>query len=764
VVTTGKLPNPLASAPRDSSRAALVQELQERVRAERKFWKPTFDRIREEQKFAAGKQWPSIAKAQTDEKDLCVLDVMQQMINRKTATLYAKNPQPEAAIAERMNFEVWDGRQETLDAAKKLVEGIAPIAMQAHEAAAAGQDIAPPPPQMTADVQKAQAILQDYEQGMQEKQMLQRVANTATKLVELTFKNQSPPLLSSGKQLVTRIVTSRVGFVKVMFKREMETTATASVNDFGFAERLQALQQKLRELQDAATSGDSAAAAQAQLMAKQIEREQADNENQVKDEGVVYDFLQPTAVIVDRACTCLRDFVGARWIAHEMLLDIAEAEAKFGVSLRDTGAAIYREDGTNGYDRATETKEESRTDEGSKPRTGKVCIWNIEDKTDGMNYVVCDGVKDFLKEPEANDPKVNRFWSIVSVTFNAQEVEVNYPDEDVTIYPRSDVRLAMPMQKDINTAGEGLREHRVANRPAWIGIKSRFAGASGENDLMKLARPRPAHQVIMIENINPGEGIADFIQPLPTKPITPELYSTSSSLQAMMLSTGMQASDLGQQRPDEKATGQQIAAMGRATNDESNIEDLDMLFTTLAQMTFEMLIQEMREDTVKKLVGRGAVWPSIRRQELQEAIFVKIAAGSMGRPNQMAELNNFKVIGPQLGDYMAKSGRDLEPLIKEGVRRLGDKLDVDEFLKPAQLQAPPVDPAAMTPKPSLSLSMNFKDAPPSVQAQIEQVMGFQPAPVEQHQPPNPPASGGPVPGSHIPNLTKTATGKPPQGT
>lgn len=726
VVATGKLPNPLASAPRDVSGGKLVEELQDWVRSERLFWKPIFDRIREEQKFAAGKQWPTVAKSQTDDKDLFVGDVMQQMINRKTSTLYGKNPTPTADLVEKMNYTVWDGRQETIEAAKNLVKNLAPIAMQAHEAAQSGQPVPAPPDQMMADAMQAKAILEDYEQGMQEKQMLTRVAETASKLVKNQFDAQSPKLIVSGKKLVTRIITSRVGFAKVMYRRDMETLPTQSVNAFGFAERLAALQQKLQELEEEAGHGDSAAAAEARLLAEQIQQEQASQEPQVADEGVVYDFLLPTSVIVDRRCTSLVDFVGAHRVAHEMIMDVDEAEAKFKCSLRDTGAAIYMDDGNKGYERLEKSRDDSgQAGKADSTKNGKVCIWSIEDKDTGMSYVVCDGVKDFLKEPDGNEPKVNRFWSIVAATFNAQEVEVNYPDEDVTIYPRSDVRLAMPMQKDINTAGEGVREHRVANRPGYVGVKSRFAGSGGQNDLDKLSRPRPAHTVIMMESLNPGEKIAEFIQPLPTLPITPEMYSPSGSTQAMMLATGMQASDIGQQRPDEKATGQNIAAQARATNDESNIDDLDLFFSTIAMMTFEMTIQEMPEETVKRLVGRGATWPSIRRQDLQDQILVQIEAGSMGRPNQMAELNNFKIIGPQLAEYMTHAGKDLEPLIKEGVRRLGDKLDVDDFLKPAQVPAPP--PEAPPAHPSLSLSMNFKDAPPEIQEQIEGAFGFKPA-------------------------------------
>ena len=214
--------------------------------------------------------------------------------------------------------------------------------------------------------------------------------------------------------------------------------------------------------------------------------------------------------------------------------------------------------------------------------------------------------------------------------------------------------------------------------------------------------------------------------------IDPKMYDNAQSSQAMMLATGEQPSDIGAQRPDEKATGQNIAAQARATSVGSNIDDLDVAYSTLAQMDWELLVAEMDQVTVKDLVGPGAIWSDFNREDVAKSIFFCIEAGSTGRPNEQADLNNFNVIAPQLGQLMTQAGKDLEPLIKEGVRRLGDKLDVDEFLKPAQVVAPPSPAPEQQKPPSLSLSMNFADAPPEVQEQIEGAFGFKPAPPASH--------------------------------
>ena len=436
VVKTGKLPNPFAESPKDLSRAALVKDLNDWCVEERKFWKPVFDRIRQEEKFAAGKQWPGEDfKHSTPESEQYIGDTIQQMINRKQAALYSKNPTPEAVLRERMSFTVWDGKQETIDACHALLAQLAPVAMQNAEAAQSGQQVAPPPPQMSQDIQQAQSILEDYAFGMAEKAMLEKVAHTGELLIKELWDEQNPNMLASAKQAVAQIIVARVAYIKVMFKREMEVQPVETANEDGLDTKLANLRQMLSAIEDDLSGPNDPRIAEAELLKKniaEIQAEEQQSQDQVSDEGIVLDWLKPSSVLIDRRCKCLTEFIGAHRIAHEMMMTVAEAEAKYGKALKDSGAKIYVEH-PDGW----------KTQDNSLPEVGecvpsdwgklKVCIWEIQDKDTGLVYTVCDGVNDFLTEPEGNKPEVNRFWSIVSVKFNAQVVETNDPDSDVTI-------------------------------------------------------------------------------------------------------------------------------------------------------------------------------------------------------------------------------------------------------------------------------------------------------------------------------------------
>lgn len=726
VLTTGKIPNPLASEPDDKSRAALVQELNEWCVNERKFWKPIFDRIKEEQRFAAGKQWPKDYRPKGDDTNVeaYVGDVIQQMLNRKTATLFAKNPTPQAKQRDGMFFEIWDGEQSSINGAKAMMQQATPILVEAQQLKAKGVEV-PPPPTELSDAMK---LLADYEQGMARKALLSKIAKTATLLITKQWEMQSPSMMVSMKQLVTRVITSRVAYIKVMYRRDMEKNP-AQQGVQNLADKLAQLKAQIERMSDPDFDPQGAEAKEIELLVSQLHEEaQEPDEQIVSSEGVVDDYPSATSIIIDRRCRSMREFINAQRIAHEKLMTVEECEARYGKSLRDAGAVMYSDDG------CPEEKNRKKDAGDDKLEYSKVCVFEIQDKTSGNCYHVCDGVKDFMEEPYEHEPKVRRFWTLIPVCFNVQEVEFNDPEADVTIYPRSDVRLAMPMQIDINRAGEGLREHRSANRPAFVGVKDRFV----KGDLEKLSAPRAAFALILLESLNKGEKIDDFIQRLPTVEISETLYSPAPAMQAMMQSTGIQAADLGQQRPNEKATGQEISARQKASSDGSNIDDLDFALSVKAQMTWEMLIQEMPAKTVKQIVGPGAVWPILpaERVSLMNQIYLEIEAGSSGRPDQAQEIENFKIVGPQLAELMRSEGKSLEPLIKEGVRVLGSKLDVDTFLQPSKFPMPPeaggpagaaAAPAPPPPK-GPSISAKLADLTPDERAQALAEAGIKATP------------------------------------
>jgi hypothetical protein len=115
----------------------------------------------------------------------------------------------------------------------------------------------------------------------------------------------------------------------------------------------------------------------------------------------------------------------------------------------------------------------------------------------------------------------------------------------------------------------------------------------------------------------------------------------------------------------------------------SNVDDLDSLLTALARSGGEMLLWEMSKQTVLRIVGPGAVWPEENRSDFVNQIELSIVASSSGRPNKAIEVANFERMAPLL----MQAGANPMFLIREGVKRLDDRLDVNDAF-PVQLPAP----------------------------------------------------------------------------
>jgi hypothetical protein len=90
-----------------------------------------------------------------------------------------------------------------------------------------------------------------------------------------------------------------------------------------------------------------------------------------------------------------------------------------------------------------------------------------------------------------------------------------------------------------------------------------------------------------------------------------------------------------------------------------------------------ILLKEMSEESVKRLVGPGAVWPHMQLSDIADELYLEIEAGSMGKPNQQVEVNNWKQMLPLLIQLPG-----IKPLwlAKETLRRLDDRMDLTDAI------------------------------------------------------------------------------------
>jgi len=280
-------------------------------------------------------------------------------------------------------------------------------------------------------------------------------------------------------------------------------------------------------------------------------------------------------------------------------------------------------------------------------------------------YVLCDGYPDFLREPTGPDTPLERFWPWFTLTFN----EVDHEDE---IFPPSDVRLMKDMQLDYNKSRQGMREHRKAARPKTVVS----AGALDEEDMEKLVS-HPDNAILELNGLQPGQKVDDLLQAFTGPEINPALYDVAPYFEDTLRVVGFQEANMGPTNSDS-ATQSQIAEASRTTTMDSNVDDLDDLLTHLARYGGQLLFANVTEATVKRIVGPGAVWPDLTRQQIADEVWLEVEAGSSGNPNQAQEIANAQKIYPLV---MQIPGIDPEFLARDLLNRLDDKLDLSQAFK-----------------------------------------------------------------------------------
>lgn len=607
---------------------AHVRRLQAQLRAARKKHAGAFRRMREDQRFASGEQWPG----QSEDDILYRANIVQQHVQKKVAALYAKNPTVLYQRRPRLDFQVWDENPQTLARALARME----------EAVATGQMPDPESVMLYMDVQK----------GTERRRMIGRIGRTLQVLVGHSFQEQEADFKSELKMLVKRVLTTGVGYYKIGFQRRGAKASLGPGRVSDDRDRIAAATRLMQAVSAPDADADSAAAGELDAIMSAMA---ANNETLLR-EGLVYEFPESTSILVDPRCRQLRGFVGARWIAEEYLVTPEDVYEVYGVTPRTFSTYTT---GKSGEARVTR----SATDYDPADDAEKTCcVWVRYDKATGMEYHLLDGHDDFLRPPSRPQIEIEGFWPIRALVFN----DLNNPHD---IFPESDVRLLRHMQLEYNRSREALRQHRIASRPKWAASKGRMS----EEDRKGLAT-LPPHHVVELDGMEEGDKIGDLIQPLPAAPVDPNLYETGGVFADIQRVSGSAEANLGG-TSGATATESAIAEDSRTSSLASNVDELDEFLAHLARDASKVALREYGIETVRKVVGPGAVWPEFAREQIADEIWLETEAGSSGRPNRAQDLANFERAAPFL---MQVPGITPEWLAQYMLRILDERIDVTE--------------------------------------------------------------------------------------
>jgi hypothetical protein len=612
----------------EPNRRALVKRWTSLVTAAKEHWRDDFKRMRSNMDFVHGNQWPS----DSESRDKYVANIVQRHLQQKVAALYAKNPKAVCKRRKTLDFAVWDENMQSLNSAMQSLQG-------------ASMGLVDPSVGM-----QSQSMIQDAMQGFQRRQMLDKIAKTMEILFHYYIHQQEPGFKLQVKQMIRRACTCSVAYMKVGFQRILQKRPEDVEKITDVTQRIAMLKRISADKIDEKITQDDPETEQLRILLDELRAKP----DQILKEGLIFDFPASTSVIIDPRCRNIRTFIGAQWVAQEFILSKDDMKEIYNVDIGKSYTA-YR----------PEAPAENPLRRQKEPGDKDMCVvWEIYSKTDGMLYKVCDGYPEFLEEPSAPDVQLERFWPFFSLTFNDIENERR-------IFPPSDVELLAPMQKEFNRSRQALREHRIANRPVYAVPN----GMLDEEDVQKL-QTRPNNAVVVLNALQPGQSVSEVIQAIKPAPIDPALYETNGIFDDVLKTVGGQEANMGGTN-SATATQSSIAESSRSAAISSNIDDLDDLLSEMARACGQIMLANLNEETVKKIVGPGAVWPVMSAQEIADELVLEIEAGSSGRPNKAAEVANFQQLAPII---MQIPGLDPSWLLKQAIMRMDDNLDTTDAL------------------------------------------------------------------------------------
>jgi len=636
----------------DAARAASVVEWHGRVTRAREYWeKNAFERMRLNMRMARGDQWgeaanpnrrgPQIPDMLNDDPGArYVANITLRHIQARTATIYGKNPKFVARRNKRLTATIWDG---TIQSVNKAMQTLADAA----------QD--PMNPDAQAAMVQAQALLQDAQQSMAQSKQMDRIAETLELLFEHEIAEQAVPFKVQMKATVRRALTTSVGYVKLGYQTVMGMRPEIESQLADMSERLATMERLSADIADGETPPDAPEADQLKSMMKDLK---AQGQIVVR-EGLTFTFPNSTALIMDPQIQQLRGWVGAEWVAEEYVLTRDRIKEVYKVDVGQSASSrLYRD--VSG--RFVPDKDAASANGKEPDWDSKFCVWEIYNKADGLVYVVCDGYPDYLTEPAQPDVWLERFYPWFAFVTN----EIY---DEGSIFPPADVDLLRDPQLEINRARQGLREHRRAARPKTI-VR---AGILEDDDKSSLETSK-AHAVVELKGLPNDMSVDEALMSFPGPEIRAELYETDTAYQDVLRIVGVQEANLGG-TSGATATESSIAEGSRMSTVSSVIDDLDEFLTEIARAAGQVLFAKTSKQRVMEIVGPGAVWPELTRDQIAKEIYLDIEAASTGRPNKAQEIQNATQMMPLL---LQIPGLSPEWLAREMLRRLDDRVDITD--------------------------------------------------------------------------------------
>lgn len=464
-----------------------------------------------------------------------------------------------------------------------------------------------------------------------------------------------------GKSCVRSAQTTGIGWLKVLYQRDIQT-------DPIIKGRIQDIQDNLQHMQHLIDKCDDDNALQ------DHERNKAELEQQVaalkaqvevvRAEGLVIDRILSEDMLVDLEVTDCDGYVDAKWQAHRVWYCEEDYEKTFGC----------KHDKLTKYSRP---KDDAKN--GSSKKT-YYAVWEIWHKVTNTVYTLGMGAEGWARPPYQPKKLGERWYPFFAIAFNAV---------DGQFLPMSDVELLEKLQDEYEDTRNEYADVRRKNKPHYLADAD-----TTEKDVVKKTIAGVGEVIIIDGN---GKPLDQKFMPAKLLPVDPANYSTDQIRFDAEYVYGMGDAARGSVSKAKTATEAEILQGGMSSRTGERQDVIEDTHRDIAQYSTEIILQEMTLPQVQRLAGPQAVWPQMAKSEVFDMVQIEIRSGTSGKPNKAREQEQWLKFLPGFTDLITKVAElrtannhevadALVKIARETIRRFDERIDIDEFLPSGQQQ------------------------------------------------------------------------------
>lgn len=463
-------------------------------------------------------------------------------------------------------------------------------------------------------------------------------------------------------------------------------------------------QQELAEAADVAKGTDGGTVGPQDKQTPIVNEEDSEStsgepEVQVAEDRPFVERVSPFDMFVDPEAKTLNS---AKWIAQRIVKPLEEVRQD--KRYKQKGRAALKSDSTLNPDWLADGSE-------VHDDVRRVTIWEFYDLQMGTFSVFPQHGADFLVDP---CPQPYAFGHPFVMLRNYE-----IPDE---FYPMGDVEALEPLQMELDKTRSMMMNHRKKYSRKFLYNPEAFDQVG--TSLLKDDRDN-----IMVP-VQPDVPLQEAVIPLQQIPVEPQLFQYSQDVVAEMDRVSGVTDFQSGAMPEIRRSATEASMIQDAANARSadKIAQVELMLAAVAERVVQLAQQFLTEDQEARIVGKNGhpLWIPFGRQQIQGQYDFEVEAGSTQPHNESFRKQQALQLLQAMTPWAQMGLVNAQELVRYALQYGFQVKNPDDFIAAPQPQ-PQQGEQKANPRDSLVESLNYKDAPPDIQRQIEAAAGFQPS-------------------------------------